>query len=68
MNRSQDLFICMLVTAMLLLAASPAASQGTYAPKELSRESHECIDCHKAETQSIYEQWGASKHFRENIG
>ncbi|MBD3266101.1 hydroxylamine oxidoreductase [bacterium] len=40
----------------------------TFAPKELSQESRECIACHKKESPSIYQQWGASKHFRGNVG
>jgi len=68
MNHKSTLFITILVTGALLLMASPALSQGTYAPKELSRESLECIECHKVESAAIYEQWGGSKHFRANIG
>ena len=35
---------------------------------ELSKESKACIDCHSTETHGIYEEWGASKHFRANVG
>jgi len=41
---------------------------GGFFPKELSEQSQECIDCHKDEDVGIYQQWGASKHFRANIG
>ncbi|MDX9753355.1 MAG: multiheme c-type cytochrome [bacterium] len=49
------------------LAGLPAA-HAVFAPKELSAESAECIACHQKESQAIYEQWGASKHFRANVG
>ncbi len=68
MNQKHNILIAMLATGGLLLTASSALSQGTYAPKELSPESRECIECHKVESQSIYEQWGGSKHYRANIG
>jgi hypothetical protein len=35
---------------------------------DISAQSRKCIDCHKKESPSIYEQWGSSKHFRANIG
>lgn len=37
-------------------------------PFELSEESQECIECHKEDNMSIYQQWGASKHFGANVG
>ncbi|MEW6601945.1 MAG: multiheme c-type cytochrome [Nitrospirota bacterium] len=37
-------------------------------PKELSKESRDCISCHKESSVNIYQQWGYSKHFRANIG
>ncbi|RMH60699.1 MAG: hydroxylamine oxidoreductase [Calditrichaeota bacterium] len=37
-------------------------------PKELSSASRECIDCHKDENHSLYQQWGDSKHYRANVG
>ncbi|MEE8469594.1 MAG: multiheme c-type cytochrome, partial [Planctomycetota bacterium] len=36
--------------------------------KELSRESRECIDCHRRESLGLYQQWGSSKHYRGNVG
>jgi hydroxylamine dehydrogenase len=54
-----------LVSMLLWMAASASA---TFAPKELSKESMDCIACHKTENPSIYQQWGASKHFRANVG
>ncbi len=34
----------------------------------LSDQSSACIACHKAQSAGIYQQWGASKHFRGNVG
>jgi hypothetical protein len=36
-------------------------------PKDLSPESKECVDCHRDMNVNIYQQWGASKHFRANV-
>ncbi len=35
---------------------------------EISKESQECIDCHKKESRGLYQMWGASKHYRANVG
>ena len=56
---------------MSLLAVSlviGTAQAQTWGLIELSEESKACIDCHKKEDLSIYQQWGSSKHFRANIG
>ncbi|MFV2055203.1 MAG: multiheme c-type cytochrome [Thiohalomonadales bacterium] len=34
----------------------------------LSKESAECVSCHREKTRGIYEMWGDSKHFGANIG
>lgn len=39
-----------------------------YTVAELSAESKKCIDCHMKEDPAIYGQWGASKHYRANVG
>ncbi len=64
MNRSS------LVRWILVLgvAAAPMAASAGYTLKELSPESRDCVECHKKESTSIYEQWGGSKHFRANVG
>lgn len=36
-------------------------------PDQLSKESGDCLACHRSETPVIVEQWGASKHFRGNV-
>jgi hypothetical protein len=40
----------------------------TTLPATLSEESQECIDCHKSENVSMYQQWGTSKHYGANVG
>ena len=36
--------------------------------RELSRQSKECVDCHRKESPGLYQQWGSSKHYRGNVG
>ena len=43
----------------------PTSATQAIGLRELSRaESQECIDCHKRESLALYQQWGASKHYR----
>jgi hydroxylamine dehydrogenase len=49
-----------------LLAATAGAGPVFY-PK-LSDESAGCNACHREATPAIVQQWGASKHFRGNVG
>ena len=55
------------LVAALLLAASLPASAG-FTLKEMSPQSKACAECHKKESPALYEQWGASKHYRGNVG
>jgi len=61
----------------IFAAAAGAAAVGLFAGltfagpwglPELSSKSKVCIECHKIENAAIYQQWGASKHFRANVG
>ncbi|HFC53803.1 MAG TPA: hypothetical protein ENJ43_05165, partial [Gammaproteobacteria bacterium] len=36
--------------------------------KNLSRESAECVSCHREKTPGIYQMWGDSKHYAANVG
>lgn len=57
------------VAAVLIFGLTGFISQSLGdLPKELSKESRECISCHKEEHPNIYQQWGKSKHFRANVG
>jgi hydroxylamine dehydrogenase len=50
------------------LGLTIAARAQSWGLSELSKESQDCIECHKKENPSIYQQWGSSKHYRANIG
>ncbi len=54
--------------SVILLAAAVLPLHAGFTLKDLSPESKACIDCHKKESAALYEQWGASKHFRANVG
>lgn len=57
----------LLVTAAVALAA-PCLLHAGFTLKELSAESKACAECHRKESLAIYQQWGASKHYRGNVG
>ena len=50
----------------LLLPAAGANAQA-FGPRELTEASKQCIACHKEHSRALYQQWGASKHFRANV-
>lgn len=54
-----------MVLLSVVFQAPPA--KAAVIPDALSKESQDCIDCHKDQTPAIVEQWGASKHFRANV-
>ncbi len=54
-----------IIPLLFLCAYAHAAIIG---PSELSSQSKNCIECHKKENPSLYQQWGNSKHFRGNVG
>jgi hypothetical protein len=61
--------ISLAITACILaLGTSVFAITKVNLPKDLSKESRDCISCHKESSVNIYQQWGYSKHFRANIG
>lgn len=55
------------VTAVLAFFAVRAGAQAIGRP-ELSKETRECVNCHQKIDVGVYQQWGASKHYRGNIG
>lgn len=57
-----------IIACFLILGTSAYAITKVNIPKELSKESRDCISCHKESSVNIYQQWGYSKHFRANIG
>jgi len=68
------LHLTLLLAAGAVLSALTSATTSTpepvqaFGPAELSEQTMECIDCHRKESRSIYEQWGDSKHYRANVG
>jgi nitrate/TMAO reductase-like tetraheme cytochrome c subunit len=55
-------------SAALLPSLISSGLTQTTIPSKLTDESLECIECHATETAGIYQEWGASKHFRANVG
>ncbi len=49
-------------------AAAPALQAQAIGLPRLSDASQECIVCHKKQNLGLYQQWGASKHYRGNVG
>ncbi len=56
------------VAALASAWALAAASYGSFSPKEISAETKACVACHQQESLSVVQQWGASKHYRGNVG
>lgn len=60
-------FLVALICSLTLTAwAFPAGA--VFGPKEISEKTRECVECHKDATPVINQQWGASKHYRANVG
>ncbi len=53
------------VTCVMIGNAAGSGPQGLAQP---SKESTECVKCHKETDRGIYEQWGESRHYRANVG
>jgi len=56
--------VFILIAAVFVCAVTATGYQVT----DLSDKSAACIECHKKESRSIYQQWGESKHHSANIG
>jgi hydroxylamine dehydrogenase len=56
------------VMGALALAIRSMSFGQAFGLPELSRETRACLDCHRSENPSIYQQWGSSKHYRANVG
>jgi hydroxylamine dehydrogenase len=57
-----------LVLVTLALLTAPLLARAGFTLKEMSPQSKACAECHKKESSALYAQWGASKHYRGNIG
>lgn len=61
--RKVTIFIFCLFSIPVSFSFSQTVTQA-----EMSEETRECIECHMTETNGVYQEWGASKHYRANIG
>jgi len=50
------------------LSISGASASVSTPPDALSKETKECVKCHKRNNPGIVQQWGNSKHYRANVG
>lgn len=57
-----------LALATLAVFAWTATAGAGFSLVEMSKESEDCIECHKRTSASIYQQWGNSKHHGANVG
>jgi hypothetical protein len=55
----------LLLGLVLIPATAVAAAE---LPAELTKQTLECLECHRDENPGMYQQWGAGKHFRANVG
>lgn len=56
------------LSLLVISAYSLSANANGIIYSQLSAKSKGCIACHKRTTTGLYQQWGASKHFRANVG
>jgi len=52
--------------AVFFVGASTLQAQAIGLP-EISKQSAECIECHKKADPVVYQQWGEGKHYRANV-
>ncbi|MHC4514026.1 MAG: multiheme c-type cytochrome, partial [Planctomycetota bacterium] len=57
----------LLVLGVLALVCASLPAQA-FGRATLSKQTLECIECHKKEQRGVYQQWGKSKHYRAKIG
>lgn len=60
--------IVSLTCLLAVFAMAGSASAQTWGLTEFSKETKDCITCHKQEDPGVYQQWGASLHHRAKIG
>jgi nitrate/TMAO reductase-like tetraheme cytochrome c subunit len=57
----------LLLLGVYVVDHEPAHAQRA-GPADFSEATNKCIDCHKKESKSVVQQWGASKHYRGKVG
>ena len=60
--------IASLACLVAVFAMVGSASAQTWGLTEFSKETKECVTCHKQEDPGVYQQWGSSAHHRAKIG
>ena len=55
------------ICVSLMIGSTSSAIAATPLP-ELSKESLECLKCHEDTDPGLIQQWGASLHYRGNVG
>ena len=60
--------LAQLTIVLVPFALAPALRAQAIGLPEMSKQTKECVECHKKEHHSIYQQWGSSKHYRANVG
>jgi hydroxylamine dehydrogenase len=50
-----------------LALGAPAQAQ-LFGPKTMTEQTKQCVSCHREQNPGLYQQWGASKHYRGNVG
>lgn len=72
--KAQLVLLMLLGTASVAFSTAPAPAPTPVEPlqaiglPDISAETQECLACHRREQPALYQQWGASKHFRGNVG
>ncbi len=56
------------IATLVLMTTSMSWGAVKSAPPEMSEETKQCVACHKKNNPGITQQWGASKHYRANVG
>jgi len=64
----KKLIVLILAVGLIAVGGEAFGVTKVSIPKELSKASQECVDCHKESSVNIYQEWGKSKHFRGNVG
>jgi len=68
MNTNHVRILIGLLIVATAVAAAPLAHGQAWGLPALSKETQACIECHRQDNGGIYQQWGASKHYRANVG
>ncbi len=58
----------LIASMILLLVSATGWASVKEPPPEMSDETKACVTCHKKHNPGITQQWGASKHYRANVG